>query len=179
MKTALFISAFLLYNLSNAQTFTLKSNDLGGQATLKQVNNDFGCSGQNISPQLFWDNAPADTKSFAVTIYDENAPTGSGWWHWIIFDIDRSISELKSDAGNVIKHLAPAQSIQSKTDFGLPGYGGPCPPDDNSIHKYIITIYALKTEKLGLTAFDNPALVGFYLNQNIIEKASLIFYCKK
>ena len=71
MKTALFISTFLLYNLSNAQTFTLKSNDLGGQATLKQVNNDFGCSGQNISPQLFWDNAPADTKSFAVTIYDE------------------------------------------------------------------------------------------------------------
>lgn len=179
MKATLCIMANLLSILNHAQTFTLKSNELGGQASVKQVNNDFGCSGHNMSPQLFWENAPADAKSFAVTIYDENAPTGSGWWHWIIFDIDRSISELKSDAGNIIKHLAPEQSIQSKTDFGLSGYGGPCPPNDNILHKYIVTIYALKKEKLGLSAFDSPAFVGFYLNQNLIEKASLVFYYRR
>jgi len=179
LKSVLIIAALVLYSVSYAQSFTLKSNELGGQASIQQVNNDFGCFGKNISPQLFWDNAPADTKSFAVTIYDENAPTGSGWWHWIIFNIDKGISELKADAGNVLNHLAPAESVQSKTDFGLPGYGGPCPPNDNSIHKYIITIYALKKEKLGLSAFDSPALVGFYLNQNVIEKASLVFYYRR
>lgn len=179
MRTVLLIFCLVVHSICNAQTFTLRSNELGGQATMKQVNNDFGCSGQNISPQLFWENPPADTKSFAVTIFDENAPTGSGWWHWLIFDIDKRISELKPDAGNVIRHLAPEQSIQSKTDFRLPGYGGPCPPDDHSIHTYLITLYALKKEKLGLSVFDSPALVGFHLNQNVIAKASLVFYYQR
>lgn len=164
---------------SNGQTFTLKSNELGGQATMKQVFNGFGCTGDNISPQLYWENAPQNTKSFAVTIYDEDAPTGSGWWHWIIFDIEKNIYELKSGAGNLKKQIAPKNSVQSKTDFGMPGYGGPCPPEGQGFHKYTVTIYALKTEKLGLDSNANPALVGFYLQQNTIEKSSMIFYFKK
>jgi hypothetical protein len=181
MKQVFFIAmAFVLnVNYTNAQTFTLKSKDLGGQATSKQIFNDYGCTGENKSPQLFWENAPKDTKSFAVTIYDENAPTGSGWWHWVIFDIDSSNTELIENAGNLEKQLAPKNSIQSNTDFGLPGYGGPCPPADGTTHKYIITIYALKVKKLGLNTSANPAFVGFMLNQNTIEKASLIFYYKK
>jgi len=163
----------------NAQTFTLKSNELGGQATMKHVLNGFGCTGQNMSPQLFWENAPTDAKSFAVTIYDESAPTGSGWWHWLIFDIDKNCKELKSDAGNIKKEIAPKNSIQSKTDFGAQGYGGPCPPEGHGFHKYTITVYALKTEKLGLDGNASPALVGFYLQQNLIEKASLVFYYKR
>ena len=179
MKTILFVAVFLLSTLSYAQTFTLKSKELGGQATLKQLYNEFGCKGENKSPQLFWENVPAAAKSFAVTMYDEDAPTGSGWWHWLIFDIDKHTSELKADAGDVLKQIAPAQSVQSKTDFGIPGYGGPCPPPGNAPHRYVITVYALKIEKLGLNAFVNPALVGFYLEKNTIEKASLIFYCQQ
>lgn len=161
-----------------AQTFTLKSLDLGGQAAKRQMANTMGCSGANISPQLYWENAPRNAQSFAITIYDENAPTGSGWWHWLIFDIPSAISELKSGAGNVGEKLAPQNAIQSKTDFGVPGYGGPCPPSGSGFHKYTVTVYALKVEKLGLDAEANPALVGFYLEQNAIEKASLVFYSK-
>jgi len=169
----------LFWSTISAQTFTLKSNELGGQATGKQVFNGFGCTGQNLSPQLFWENAPSGAKSFAVTIYDEDAPTGSGWWHWLIFDIPGNVAELKPGAGNINLQLAPRKSIQSITDFKTQGYGGPCPPVGNGFHKYTVTVYALKTEKLGLDASANPALVGFMLGQNVIEKSSIIFYYKR
>jgi Raf kinase inhibitor-like YbhB/YbcL family protein len=169
----------LFWSTISAQTFTLKSNELGGQATDKQVFNGFGCTGQNLSPQLFWENVPSGTKSFAVTIYDEDAPTGSGWWHWLIFDIPGNVTELKSGAGNLKLQSAPRNSIQSITDFKTQGYGGPCPPLGHGLHKYTVTVYALKTEKLGLDASANPALVGFMLGQNIIEKSSVIFYYKR
>lgn len=162
-----------------AQTFTLKSKDLGGQATMKQVFNGFGCTGENLSPQLYWEFVPAGTKSFAVTMYDPDAPTGSGWWHWVIFDIPATITELKTDAGNVAKKLAPEGSIQSTTDFGKEGYGGPCPPEGHGFHTYIFTIYALKTDKLGLDATASPAMVGYYLNAQMIEKASIVMYYKR
>ena len=162
-----------------AQTFTLKSNDLGGQATLQQVFNGFGCTGGNISPELNWSNAPAGTKSFAVTMYDPDAPTGSGWWHWLIFDIDPTVTELKSNAGNLTQNLAPRNTIQSITDFGSIGYGGPCPPEGSGAHRYIITVYALKVPKLGLDKTASPAMVGFNLNANTLEKASIIVYYKR
>lgn len=162
-----------------AQTFTLKSTDLSGQATNKQVFKGYGCTGENISPQLSWNNAPEGTKSFAVTIYDPDAPTGSGWWHWLIFDIPSNSSELKPGAGTVDLKLAPKQSIQTKTDFGTFGYGGPCPPPGRKPHQYIVTVYALKTEKLGIDKNASPALVGFYLNANVIQKASLVFYYQR
>ncbi len=180
MKKILSSFAFLLcISTATAQTFTLKSNNLGGQATHKQVFNSLGCTGENSSPQLAWVNAPAGTKSFAVTLFDESAPTGSGWWHWLIFDIPSNVMELKTGADNINLKLAPANSIQSLTDFRVPGYGGPCPPEEGSHHKYIITVFALKTEKLGLDANANPALVGFMLEKHVIEKASLIFYYKR
>jgi Raf kinase inhibitor-like YbhB/YbcL family protein len=175
-----FIIAFLFANISiYAQTFTLKSNELGGQATSKQAFNSFGCNGENVSPQLFWENPPLGTKSFAVTIFDEDAPTGSGWWHWLIFDIPSTTSELKSGVGNISLNLSPKGSLQSITDFKSPGYGGPCPPEGSKAHKYVVTIFALKTDKLGLDTTANPALVGFMLEQNVLEKASLIFYDKR
>src|SRR5271170_4762542 len=100
MKITILTIIFFLSSLvaSRAQTFTLKSIDIGGQATNKQVLKGFGCSGDNISPELSWANAPEGTKSFAVTMYDRDAPTGSGFWHWVIFDIPASVSELKSGA---------------------------------------------------------------------------------
>lgn len=159
-----------------AQTFTLRSSDLSGQATNKQVFNGFSCTGQNSSPQLSWENPPEETKSFAVTIYDADAPTGSGWWHWLIFDISATISELTTGAGNSALKLAPAGAVQSMTDFKTYGYGGPCPPKGSKPHRYVVTVYALDTEKLGLDADANPALVGFMLEQHVLQKASLIFY---
>jgi Raf kinase inhibitor-like YbhB/YbcL family protein len=161
----------------SAQTFTLKSSELGGQATSRQMANIFGCHGENISPELQWENAPAGTQSFVVTIYDKDAPTGSGFWHWVIFNIPANVTELKSDAGNVSKGLAPVGSVQSNTDAGMPGYLGPCPPP-GPIHEYLITVYALKT-KLSQDKTTGPALVGFYANANALAKASIVFYAQQ
>lgn len=159
-----------------AQTFTLKSDTLGGQLTEAQVFSGFGCSGKNISPRLTWTNAPAATKSFAVTVYDPDAPTGSGWWHWVIFNIPSDVTELREDAGNVKKNVSPKGSVQSVTDFGGPGFGGPCPPPGDKPHRYIFTVHALDVAKLDLNEKTQPAMVGFLLNQHTIAKASLISY---
>jgi hypothetical protein len=179
MKTIYLLLLMAMTHFVGAQTFTLKSNEIGGQATSQQVFNGFGCTGSNISPQLYWENPPSGTKSFAITIYDEDAPTGSGWWHWLVFDIDKSVKGVKSNSGNLQSGLIPEGAIQSKTDFGVPGYGGPCPPEGDKAHRYVITVHALKTEKLGLDATANPPLVGFMLEQQTIEKASLILYYKR
>lgn len=174
------LGAALLFSVAaSAQTFTLKSTSIGGQATNKEVFNGFGCTGENVSPQLSWSNAPAGTKSFAVTVYDEDAPTGSGFWHWLVFDIPASTSELKSGAGDATKQLAPAGAIQSLTDFGSYGYGGPCPPVGHGFHKYTITVHALDTDKLGPDKNTTPALVGFNLNGHTLAKASLVMYYKR
>jgi len=165
--------------VSSAQTFTLKSTDVGGQATDRQVYSGFGCSGANVSPQLMWVNVPRGTQSFAVTMYDPDAPTGSGWWHWLMFDIPSTTTQLPSDAGNVKADLAPKGAIQSKTDFGATGYGGPCPPAGHGIHTYVITVHALKVGKLGLDATASPALVGYTLNANTIKKASIVMYYQR
>ena len=156
------------------QTFTLSSSDLGGEATINEEFNGFGCTGENQSPQLSWKNAPEGTKSFAITMYDPDAPTGSGWWHWVVFDIPVSTNELVSGAGNTKLNLTPEGVIQSITDYGLKGYGGPCPPEGHGLHQYVITVYALKTDKLGLNESTNPAVVGFYLWNNTLAKASIV-----
>jgi Raf kinase inhibitor-like YbhB/YbcL family protein len=180
MKTfILFVFAITLGTSIKAQTFTLKSADLGGQFTNEFIAGTFGCSGANKSPQLEWQNAPAGTQSFAVTIYDPQAPTGSGWWHWLIFDIPASTHELKQGAGNPSVNLAPVGSIQGITDYGVTGYGGPCPPPNDAPHGYVITVYALKTTKLGVDNKVSAALTGFMLNQNVIAKASIVVYYKR
>ncbi|SFC29617.1 hypothetical protein SAMN05421780_104157 [Flexibacter flexilis DSM 6793] len=178
-KVSLLLVMWLMSYAVQAQTFTLKSDDLGGQATDKQVFNSFGCTGKNMSPQLSWSNAPQGTKSFAITVYDPDAPTGSGWWHWVVFDLPATLSSLPSGAGTPDKKHLPASAIQGITDFGTSGYGGPCPPEGHGFHRYIVTVYALKIEKLGLSSSASPAMVGYYLNANTIEKASLIFHYKR
>ncbi len=166
----------LMASNTYAQGFTLRSTDLNGQLSQDQVLSGFGCKGKNISPQLNWLNPPESTKSFAITVYDPDAPTGSGWWHWIIFDIPPNITSLKAGTGNLESKLFPKGSVQSITDFGKAGYGGACPPSGDKAHRYIFTVYALDVEKLGLDAMSSPAMVGFFLNQHSITKASLIAY---
>jgi Raf kinase inhibitor-like YbhB/YbcL family protein len=144
-----------------------------GKIAEEHVYKGFGCDGGNVSPELRWESAPANTKSFAVTMYDPDAPTGSGWWHWLVFDIPPTVTKLVAGAGNTDKGAAPTGSVQSRTDFGTPGYGGPCPPKGDKPHRYIFTVYALKVESLPLKGDASGAMVGFFLNQNALAKATL------
>ncbi len=177
MKTIyVLISFFLMSGLTYGGEFTLTSKDIQGQLTNNEVFYGFGCTGKNISPHLSWENAPKGAKSFAVTVYDPDAPTGSGWWHWVVFNISKNTSTLKTDAGNKDNNIAPKGSIQSNTDFGKPGFGGACPPKKDKPHAYIFTVYALNVENLKLDTNASPALVGFMLNSHTIEKASIIAY---
>lgn len=180
MKTLYVIAVGLMLTLTaKAQTFTLKSSDLQGQATHKQVYNGFGCTGSNVSPQLSWENAPEGTKSFAVVMYDPDAPTGRGWTHWVTFDIPATTKEIKTGSGDPTKTTLPREVIQSITDYGTYGYGGPCPPEGDKPHKYEITVFALKTAKLGLDKNTNPSIVGFYINANTLAKATLTTYYQR
>lgn len=180
MKKTLFLALFMaLSNYMLAQTtFTLKSKNLGGIATTTEEFNSFGCSGKNQSPQLSWVNAPQGTKSFAITMYDPDAPTGSGWWHWVAFDIPANTTELKEGAGNPKLNLMPKGSIQTLIN-GVKGYSGPCPPKGHGYHQYIITIHALKTDKLGLDENADSALVGYHLWENTLAKATIVTYYKR
>ncbi|MGV1097832.1 YbhB/YbcL family Raf kinase inhibitor-like protein [Thiovibrio sp. JS02] len=178
-KIASFIAALGMLYATNvfAQGLTLKSDDLSGQLTEDQVFSGFGCTGKNISPSLGWSGAPQNTRSFAVTVYDPDAPTGSGWWHWVVFNIPAQAKGLPADAGNPQKNLAPKGSVQSVTDYGMPGFGGACPPVGDRPHRYVFTVYALDVEKLDLDEKASPAMVGFNLNHHALAKASLIAYC--
>ncbi len=179
MKKVILGSVFLglvCITASYAGEFTLKSDQINGQLTMDQVFSGFGCTGKNISPSLKWTDAPKGTKSFALTVYDPDAPTGSGWWHWIIFNIPANVTELKTGAGNPQKNIAPVGSVQSMTDFGKPGFGGPCPPVGDKPHRYIFTIYALDIPKLDLDEKAGAKLVRDILNQHTVAKASIISY---
>lgn len=136
-----------------------------------------GFNGENRSPQLYWDNAPEETQSFAVTLYDLDAPTGSGFWHWEVFNLPADVQELKAGAGDPSKALIPETAVQSVTDAGFPGYIGPA-PNDGPAHRYLITVYAL-AKMLELDAGTTPALVGFNIHFATLAKASLLVYGKK
>jgi len=161
-----------------ADGFYLSSADVQGQISTDQVFNGFGCSGKNISPQLSWKNAPAGTKSFAITVYDPDAPTGSGWWHWVVFNIDKSVDNLKTGASSSGdgKQAMPAGAVESVTSYGTKGFGGACPPPGDKPHRYIFTAYALDVEKLDIDAAARAELIGFNLNSHAIAKASIMAY---
>lgn len=156
-----------------AADFMLTSPQIkeGGTLGAEQVYNGFGCTGPNISPKLEWSNAPEGTKSFAVTAYDPDAPTGSGWWHWVVFDIPATATGIDLNASADGK--LPAGAIESVTDFGTPGFGGACPPAGDKAHRYIFTVYALGVEKLGPDAKGMPAFVGFNISGNKLGEASI------
>lgn len=172
------LTAFVLLCLTTtayAGSFTLVSKDMADGAMLReaQVLNGFGCLGGNLSPALEWRDPPAGTQSFAVTVYDPDAPTGSGWWHWVVFDIPVTARGLSAGAGSAGGDDLPAGSIQSLTDFGAPGFGGACPPQGDAPHRYVFTVHALDVPSLGLDAKAMPALVGFMLHHHTIGKAVL------
>jgi len=174
MRTALVALALTLAPPALAAgKFALTSKDVkpGAMLTDAQVFNGFGCSGGNVSPELAWAGAPAGAKSFVVTVYDPDAPTGSGWWHWVVYDIPATAKGLAQGAGSGKADL-PEGAKQGKTDFGAPGFGGACPPPGDKPHRYVFTVYALKVDKLDVPADASPALIGFMTKANSLGSAT-------
>ena len=171
---SVFLAVLMLPGVAVAGDFRLTSPTVKDKGTIgnEHVFDGFGCSGNNTSPELRWEGAPKGTKSFAVTVYDPDAPTGSGWWHWVIFNLPPDTTSLSAGAGKPEGEKAPQGSIQSTTDFGQPGYGGPCPPPGDKPHRYVFTVYALKVDHIPLQKEASGAMVGYYLNQNKLGKAS-------
>jgi Raf kinase inhibitor-like YbhB/YbcL family protein len=154
--------------------FRISAPDLSsrGRIDLTHVFNGMGCTGQNISPALEWTNPPAGTRSFAVTAYDPDAPTGSGWWHWVMYNIPANATGLAAGAGT--GRNAPRGSAQGNTDFGSKGYGGPCPPVGDAPHHYHFKVFALKVDKLDVPGNATAAMIGYNLNANKLATAEII-----
>ena len=175
------LAATVAGNVAFAGDLSLTSSQFndGDYLTSKEEFAGFGCEGQNLSPSLSWSGAPAGTKSFALTVYDPDAPTGSGWWHWIVVDLPATTTSLPEGAGAADGSKLPQGALQVRTDFGAPGYGGPCPPAGDHPHRYLFTIYALDLDKLDVTADSSAALVGFNLNFHTLAKGALMGLYKR
>ncbi|MBK7857395.1 MAG: kinase inhibitor [Archangiaceae bacterium] len=173
MRSLFVIAALFAVPAFAAGKFSLTSTEVKPNSTLteKQVFNSFGCTGENLSPHLAWADAPKDTKSFVVTVYDPDAPTGSGWWHWVVYNIPADAKELAAGAGSGKAEL-PAGAVQGHTDFGATGFGGACPPEGDKPHRYIFTVYALKVEKLEVPETATAAMVGYMTNANKLGSAT-------
>jgi len=165
----------LLLLSGSAQALELKSDDIKPGATIAdtQVLNVYGCTGGNVSPEFSWSGAPSGTKSFALMMFDSDAPTGHGFLHWLVFDIPADVSMLARGAGDPGGSL-PQGASQTLNDFGDLGYGGPCPPQGDKPHRYHFTIYALKVEKLDAGANASASQVVAKLLKATIAKAEFI-----
>ncbi len=153
--------------------FTLSSKQFNGQVPTDNVYDDFGAGGNNLSPDLSWSDAPEDTKSFLIICHDTAAPGPGGWWHWCAFDIPASVNSL---AANASQQGMPDGSVQTTNSYGSRGFGGACPPPGDPAHPYVITIYALKTDSLGLEQDASPAMVLFVAAEHVLAKAGVIAY---
>ena len=153
--------------------FTLTSTHIADQQTLplRFVHSAMGAGGQNVSPDLAWSGAPEGTQSYALTMYDPDAPTGSGWWHWVVANLPADTRVLPQGAGSGQAEL-PEEAVQTRTDFGKAGYGGAAPPKGET-HRYIFTVHALDVEKIEVDAEASGAMVGFNVHFHSLASASI------
>ena len=156
-----------------AAEFMLASTEVKSGSPMGIAQVYTACKGQNISPALSWSGEPSGTQSFAVTMYDLDARGGSGWWHWIVYNIPASQNSLPAGAGDPKKSLLPAGALQGRTDFGTPGYGGPCPPPGKP-HHYHLRLYALKVDRLDVPADATAAYIGFNVHAQMLGEAQLM-----
>lgn len=137
--------------------------------------NVFGCTGGNMSPALRWSGAPAGTKSFVVTLFDPDVPeTGSGWWHWVVYNLPANVNSLAKGAGSEHSSTLPAGTQQGRTDLGTDAYHGPCPDKGQPSHHYRFTIYALSVEKLDVPPEASGAMVTSTAKENVLGKAVFV-----
>ncbi|EGR1834518.1 kinase inhibitor [Vibrio cholerae] len=164
------LAAAITFPALSSPVMTLTSQDIqeGSRMANQFVFNGFGCSGDNLSPQLSWNNAPKGTKSFAITAYDPDAPTGSGWWHWVALDI---AADQHNVARGAAKQLKGVRELNN--DYGFSGFGGACPPQGHVMHRYQFTVWALPFEKMEIPQGASNALVGFMLRANTLGQATL------
>ena len=155
--------------------FVLKSGSFADGDMLPKafVHSAMGAGGDNLSPDLSWSGAPEGTQSFALTLYDPDAPTGSGWWHWVVYDIPATVTSLPRGAGAAGGAILPAGAKMGHTDFGTADYGGAAPPPGHGPHRYIFTLYALNTPKLDVPAGCTAAYIGFNIHFAQLGEARL------
>lgn len=157
---------------SSATAITVTSTTFQPGGVLPVTAEFSGCGGGNTSPQLSWSNAPASTKSFVVTLFDPDAPTSTGYWHWVVFNIPAAVTSLPAGAGGGAKPVSGAQS--GYTDFGFSHYGGPCPPSGDPPHHYVFTVYALDVPTVeGAGAQSTAATVMFSLRGHLLAQGSV------
>jgi Raf kinase inhibitor-like YbhB/YbcL family protein len=155
---------------------SFKDGDYLGNDFILSAEFGFGCAGGNRSPHIAWSGAPAGTKSFALHCHDPDAPTGSGFWHWVVVNIPPNVTELPVGAGNPGGKM-PADALQARNDIGTAGYIGPCPPEGHP-HRYLFTIFAV-SDMLDVKPETTPAVIGFHLFFKALEKASIMGLYKR
>ncbi|MET8872835.1 YbhB/YbcL family Raf kinase inhibitor-like protein [Nocardia sp. NPDC004604] len=155
--------------------FTLTSEDVAEGQTFDndQVSGVLGAGGKDISPQLSWSGFPMETKSFAVTVYDPDAPTASGFWHWAVADIPAGTTSLPRGAGSEGGSL-PSGAVTLRNDGGFPGYVGAAPPAGHGYHRYFIVVHALDVDRLEIDANNTPAVLGFNLFFHTLARATIV-----
>lgn len=171
----LILALFTLDPAAAAQTrLALHSPDIAPGETIpfEHIYDASGCHGGNTSPALSWSHAPASTRSFAVLMFDPDAP-GGGWWHWAAFDIPAAVNSLPAGAGNPARGLLPRGTIQVRNDWGSPGYAGPCPPSGPP-HHYRLMLYALRVSRLGLDASADAAQVASEARANALAESEIV-----
>ncbi len=163
-------------SLPRVPGFAVTSADVkdGAPIAPDQMSGIFGAGGKDISPQLSWSGFPAGTKSFVVTMYDPDAPTGSGFWHWAVVDIPASVTSLPRGAGDEKGSGIPAGAFQLRNDAGLARYVGVAPPPGNGKHRYFIVVHAVDVPTLGIGKDATPALLGFNLFSHTLARAMIV-----
>ena len=160
-------------NLPQLPTFTLTSEAVtdGQPLSNDQVSGIMGAGGSDVSPQLSWSGFPETTRSFAVTMYDPDAPTGSGFWHWAVANLPATVTDLPAGVGDGSNAGFPGDAITLSNDAGLKRFIGAAPPPGHGVHRYIIVVHAVKVEKLEIDGDASPAYLGFNLFSNAIARA--------